>query len=102
MNMRMKEIHCLLPYGYVHKGEYGIPDREYFSKLHRKVHLHVYQEGIHEIVKHINFVNVISLNINVVSDLISLKNRLHEKYPNDKECYQNEKVHFYNEIHKKL
>ena len=33
----------LIKLGFDGRGEYGIPGRAYFSKTHRKVHLHIFQ-----------------------------------------------------------
>ena len=84
--------------GYVHKGEYGISGREYFSKSQRKVHLHIFQCGDVEIRKHLNFVKLMRGNIELITELNQLKIQLHEKYPSDKDSYQDEKSIFYNRI----
>jgi GrpB-like predicted nucleotidyltransferase (UPF0157 family) len=86
--------------GYVHKGEYGITGREYFSKKQRKVHFHIYQSGDVNVEKHLNFVKVMQGNISLIAELNMIKQTLHTKYPNDKESYQNEKAFFYKQINK--
>lgn len=88
--------------GYVAKGEYGVFGREYFSKASRKVHLHIFQEANHNINKHLNFVKILSTNFELVDELNALKTELHAKYPQSKDRYQKEKVHFYNKINKML
>jgi GrpB-like predicted nucleotidyltransferase (UPF0157 family) len=90
--------HNITQLGYVHKGEYGISGREYFSKPQRKVHLHIFQCGDVEIAKHLNFVKVMQGNIELIFQLNQLKKQLHAKYPRDKESYQNEKTIYYNRI----
>ncbi|WP_019027752.1 GrpB family protein [Colwellia piezophila] len=86
--------------GYVHKGEYGIPGREYFSKKQRKVHFHIFQSGDVNVQKHLNFVKVMQGNIELISELNKIKQELHTKYPSDKDSYQNEKAFFYSRINK--
>ena len=90
--------HSITKLGYVSKGEYGISGREYFSKKQRKVHLHIFQCGDVEIVKHLNFVKLMQGNIELITELNQLKQELHTKYPKDKDAYQNEKTIFYNRI----
>jgi len=84
--------------GYVHKGEYGISGREYFSKRQRKVHLHIFQSGDIQIAKHLHFVKVMQGNKALISELNQLKKQLHVKYPKDKDAYQSEKAIFYDRI----
>ena len=86
--------------GYVHKGEYGIPGREYFAKKQRKVHLHIFQSGDVNVEKHLNFVKVMQGNRELIKELNQLKQELHAKYPRDKDSYQNAKECFYNRINK--
>ena len=88
--------------GFIHKGSYGIEGREYFSKNQRKVHLHIFEVGDINIAKHLNFIQVMSDSLKLVSELNQIKLALHDKYPNNKELYQKEKESFYNEIHKML
>lgn len=88
--------------GYLYKGSYGIQGREYFSKSSRKVHLHMFQEGHPEIAKHQHFVEEMRSNPKLVAQLNALKIHLHNKYPADKDRYQQEKADFYNQIHEKL
>ena len=84
--------------GYTYKGEYGISGREYFAKKQRKVHLHIFQSDDNNVENHLNFVNVMQGNTELISELNQLKQVLHEKYPQDKGSYQNEKESFYNRI----
>jgi len=90
----------IIKLGYSHKGEYGIPGREYFSKKQRKVHLHIFQSGDVNIEKHLNFVRVMQGNPELITELNQIKQELHAKYPRDKDTYQNEKEFFYNRINK--
>ena len=90
----------LIVLGYVSKGEYGIKGREYFTKTSRKVHLHIYKKCSPEIKKHLNFVEIMRSHPGLVAELSALKRLLHGKYPNNKEQYQQDKIHFYNDVHK--
>lgn len=86
--------------GYSYKGEYGIPGRAYFSKKHRKVHLHIHEMNDLNARKHLNFVQVMRHNPQLVEQLNILKQELHARHPDNKELYQKEKSHFYDRIHK--
>ncbi len=88
--------------GYEYRGEYGIPGREYFSKKQRKVHLHIFQEGDANVEKHLNFVMTMQGNSTLIAELNQIKQKLHAKYPKNKDAYQNEKVFFYNRINNML
>ena len=88
----------MIELGYQYKGEYGLSGREYFTKNVRKVHLHIFQEGDHNIQKHRYFVDVMRNNNQLVEELNKLKLHLHQKYPSDKDSYQREKEHFYKQF----
>jgi GrpB-like predicted nucleotidyltransferase (UPF0157 family) len=88
--------------GFVYRGQNGIIGREYFSKKHRKVHLHIFQSGDVNVDKHLNFVKVMKNNVALIAELNQVKQDLHAKYPNDKESYQNEKEFFYSHINQML
>jgi len=84
--------------GYEYRGEYGISGREYFAKKQRKVHLHIFNYGDVNVEKHLNFVNVMRGNAELINELNQIKQGLHAKYPNDRNSYQSEKEFFYNRI----
>jgi GrpB-like predicted nucleotidyltransferase (UPF0157 family) len=88
--------------GFVYRGQNGISGREYFSKKHRKVHLHIFQSGDVNVEKHLHFVQVMKNNVALITELNQVKQGLHAKYPNDKVSYQNEKEFFYSHINKVL
>jgi len=88
--------------GFVYRGQNGIIGREYFSKKHRKVHLHIFQSGDVNVDKHLNFVKLMKNNVALIAELNQVKQDLHAKYPNDKESYQNEKEFFYSHINQML
>lgn len=92
----------IIKHGYTYKGEYGISGREYFSKQYRKFHLHIFQAGDFNVKKHLNFVRIMRNNVELISELNQLKQKLHAMHPQDKEAYQNEKKIFYNRINKAL
>ena len=91
---------ALVDIGYVSKGSYGIDGREYFSKEHRKVHLHVFEAGNLNIQQHLNFIKVMKDNLHLVNELNTLKSRLHKSFPNNKNAYQSGKKYFYDRIHR--
>jgi GrpB-like predicted nucleotidyltransferase (UPF0157 family) len=88
--------------GFVYRGQNGIIGREYFSKKHRQVHLHIFQSGDVNVAKHLHFVKVMKNNVALITELNHVKKGLHAKYPNDKESYQKEKEFFYSYINKVL
>lgn len=96
-------LSCLINIDFQYKGSYGIEGREYFSKkIPRKVHLHIFQEGNLNIKRHLGFVRIMKSSPDFIAKLNNLKIALQSKYPSDKDAYQNEKIFFYNEIHKML
>jgi GrpB-like predicted nucleotidyltransferase (UPF0157 family) len=92
----------LIDIGYDHRGPYGIPGREYFSKQHRKVHLHIFESGDFNITKHLNFVKIMRANPSLIEALNVVKEQLHIKFPVDKEAYQIGKKFFYDKIHEMI
>ncbi len=92
----------IIDLGYVYKGEYGISGREYFSKVQRKSHLHIFQYGDKNIEKHLNFVRLMQGNKTLITELNQIKQELHLKYPHDRDAYQSEKAFFYHRINKLL
>ncbi|HSC67706.1 MAG TPA: GrpB family protein [Cellvibrio sp.] len=88
--------------GFEYKGSYGIDNREYFSKRSRKVHFHIFQTGNININQHLGFVRIMKSRPDLVIELNNLKTLLANKYPLDKDAYQNEKVFFYDQIHRML
>lgn len=92
----------LIDLGYEYRGAYGIEGREYFSKLHRKVHLHIFESGDFNVIKHLNFVKVMRANPRLIDELNIIKQRLHNKFPSDKEAYQIGKKYFYDKLHEMI
>lgn len=89
----------LVNIGYDYRGAYGINGREYFSKKHRKVHLHIFESGDFNITKHLNFVEVMRGDLRLVDELNAIKTQLHNKFPSNVEAYQEGKKYFYDQIH---
>jgi len=88
----------LIDLGYLYKGAYGIEGREYFSKPKRKVHLHIFQKSDPNIERHLRFVQEMRSNPNLIAELNTLKQKLHHKYPKNKDQYQSEKSVFYDKF----
>ena len=95
LNVIKKQRLQLIQLGYVDRGENGIPGRQYFTKTHRKVHLHVFQAGNPQIERHLSFVQIMRSTPELVTALNQLKIELHNKFPDDKDRYQTEKQFFY-------
>lgn len=92
----------LIELGYDYRGAYGIQGREYFSKQHRKVHLHIFESGDFNITKHLNFVAVMRANPRLIDELNVIKEQLHTKFPSDREAYQIGKKYFYDKLHEMI
>ncbi len=84
--------------GYRYKGAYGIARRVYFSKDVRKVHFHVFKSGDPNIGRHLKFVELMQGNTALINDLSRLKMQLHDRFPDDREAYQEEKIAFYSKL----
>ena len=72
-------------------GEYGLPGRRYFRKLENEkhfVHIHCYQEGNSEILRHLAFRDYLSSHSDVANQYAKLKISLARQFPNDSEAYQ--------------
>jgi|GEM_PF-2584783 len=81
--------------GYVHKGEYGIAGREYFSRQQRKSHLHIFEYNNSHVDRHLNFIRQMSADLGLVEELNRIKLELQNKYPDEQKRYQEEKSDFY-------
>lgn len=75
--------------GYTPMGEYEIPGRRFFFKGqdHRTHHVHVYQVGSPEIVRHLAFRDYLRTHPRCASEYGDLKRELAEKFPFDIEAY---------------
>ena len=76
--------------GYLPRGEYGLPGRRYFIKgteVHRTHHIHTYQEGHPDIVRHLAFRDYLIAHPKRAHDYESLKLELIEKFDGNKDAY---------------
>lgn len=82
-NEEMKKI------GYEPKGENGIPRRRYFQKGgdNRTHHVHIYQVGSDEIIRHLAFRDYLREHPDVVKSYGDLKMKLAGQFPYDIESY---------------
>ncbi len=92
------KAHKLTALGFENRGTYGIPGRAYFSKPVRKTHLHIFESANPNIEKHMEFVQIMRSNENLVEELNALKAELHHKYPEQQNHYQQEKAFFYQQL----
>lgn len=85
--------------GFTCRGAYGIAGRIYFSRAtETKCHLHVFATGHPAIEQHLNFVRVMSHAPEKIKEFNQLKQRLQQRYPNDKQAYQRAKAGFYQQL----
>lgn len=76
--------------GYDDRGEHGIKGRRYFVKkagLEHKVHLHIFQAGADDVLRHIAFRDFLITHPDIAEFYGSLKQDLAEAYPEDIESY---------------
>jgi GrpB-like predicted nucleotidyltransferase (UPF0157 family) len=86
--------------GYEPKGENGIPGRRYFQKGgdNRSHHIHIYQVGSYEIIRHLAFRDYLQRHPDVKKNYGELKEKLAQQFPYDIESYINGKEHLVREI----
>ncbi|PSL40445.1 GrpB-like predicted nucleotidyltransferase (UPF0157 family) [Planomicrobium soli] len=79
----------LMELGYVAKGENGLAGRRYFEKGgdERTHHVHIYQEGSKEIVRHLAFCSYLQENPHAAEEYSRLKKKLAREYPDNIELY---------------
>ncbi|TWT02333.1 GrpB family protein [Planomicrobium sp. CPCC 101079] len=75
--------------GYVAKGENGLPGRRYFQRGgdERTHHVHVYQEGSVEIMRHLAFRDYLRENPRIAEEYGTLKKKLAKENPCNIEKY---------------
>jgi GrpB-like predicted nucleotidyltransferase (UPF0157 family) len=75
--------------GYLVKGENGIPGRRYFEKGgdDRTHHVHIYEEGDKQIVRHLAFRDYVRDHPEVKKEYGNLKEKLAHRYPYDIASY---------------
>ncbi|MBM7583952.1 GrpB-like predicted nucleotidyltransferase (UPF0157 family) [Bacillus pakistanensis] len=93
-NEEMKRI------GYEPKGENGISGRRYFQKGgdNRSHHVHIYQVGSYEIVRHLAFRDFLRTHPDIRKDYGELKEKLAQQFPYDIESYITGKERLVSEI----
>jgi GrpB-like predicted nucleotidyltransferase (UPF0157 family) len=94
----------LAAFGYVARGEYGIPGRRFFTKDtagERTHHLHVFQQGNPEIARHLDFRDYLIAHPMELESYCRLKTELAQQYPDDIEAYMDGKDAFIKEIDRK-
>lgn len=97
-NERFKEL------GYIVKGENGISRRRYFihgTEEKRSYHLHVFEKGNPEIVRHLAFRDYMMAHCEEAKAYAVLKRELAEKYTYDGTLYTEGKNEFVRNIDEK-
>lgn len=86
--------------GYDPKGENGIKGRRYFQKGgdNRTHHVHIYQTGSEEIVRHLAFRDFLKEHQDIRESYSNLKSKLARQFPDDIESYINGKDLFVKEV----
>jgi GrpB-like predicted nucleotidyltransferase (UPF0157 family) len=91
--------------GYAAKGENGIPGRRYFQKHDengiRKVHLHSFEKGSHQVYRHIVFRDYLRAHPSEASKYAAVKELAAQKYEYDIDSYIAEKSSIVIEIEQK-
>jgi predicted acetyltransferase len=87
--------------GYIAKGENGIDGRRYFRKgsdIHHSHHIHTYQDGHPEVVRHLNFRDYLIAHPDVAQAYSRLKEELARKYVTSPPNYTNSKTDFIRDV----
>ena len=86
--------------GYSPKGENGIAKRRYFEEGgdNRTHHVHIYQSGSHEIMRHLAFKEYLKEHANALKAYSQIKERLAKQFPDNIEAYINGKDHFVKDL----
>lgn len=90
--------------GYIVKGENGISRRRYFihgTEEKRSYHLHVFEKGNPEIVRHLAFRDYMMAHCEEAEAYATLKKELAEKYPYDGALYTEGKNEFVRNVDEK-
>jgi GrpB-like predicted nucleotidyltransferase (UPF0157 family) len=91
-------------FGYIPKGEFGIPGRRFFIKgddEHRTHHIHVFQSGHPEIARHLEFRDYLQVHPDEAQAYSNLKEELACKFSHDIDAYTNGKTAFIKDIEQK-
>jgi GrpB-like predicted nucleotidyltransferase (UPF0157 family) len=92
---------ALHKHAYEHMGEYGLPGRRYFRKLdgvRHLVHIHSYQIGNPEIIRHLAFRDYLRAHPDVANQYASVKLALATKFPDSPANYQTGKDTYVEEV----
>src|SRR5438067_11437746 len=88
-------VEALCAAGYVHRGEQGIPGREFFRRGDpRCYHLHLARAGGAFWCEHLAFRDYLRAHAGVRDDYAELKRELAERFPRDREAYMAGKAPF--------
>ncbi|MFB4211487.1 GrpB family protein [Shouchella sp. JSM 1781072] len=89
--------------GYSPKGENGIAKRRYFEKGgdNRTHHVHIYQSGSHEIMRHLAFREFLKEHPNALKAYSQMKERLAKEFPHNIKAYINGKDEFVKDLEMK-
>ena len=90
--------------GYIVKGENGISRRRYFihgTEEKRSYHLHVFEKGNPEIVRHLAFRDYMMAHCEEAETYATLKKELAEKYTYDGALYTEGKNEFVRNVDEK-
>jgi len=83
--------------GYISKGEYGIPGRQFFTKDtdgERSHHLHVFQQGHPDIERHLVFRDFLRANPEAAQKYEIIKEKLAKRFPKESGNYTEAKSDF--------
>ncbi len=83
--------------GYLSKGEYGIPGRQFFTRDtdgERTHHLHVFQKGHPDIERHTVFRDFLRANPDAALEYERLKEKLAKRFPKQSDNYTAAKSDF--------
>jgi len=93
----IQSITVLESLGYLSKGEYGIPGRQFFTKdTHgeRSHHLHVFQTGHPDIERHLVFRDFLRANPEAAREYEKIKEKLAKRFPKASGSYTEAKSDF--------
>lgn len=90
--------------GYIARGENGVDGRRYFRKgsdVYHTHHIHTFQDGHHEIARHLNFRDYLIAHPDVAQAYGRLKEELARKYVSEPPLYTNSKTDFIEDVNEK-
>jgi len=93
----IQSITVLEGLGYISKGEYGIPGRQFFTKDshgERSHHLHVFQTGHPDIERHLVFRDFLRANPEAAREYEKIKEKLAKRFPKASGSYTEAKSDF--------